>query len=281
MLATANFRGCPLSYEVTGAGEPIVFIQGVGMHASGWLRQVDELSKHRLCVTFDNRGIGRSHPAGAPITVEQMAADTLAIMDAAGIESAHVVGHSLGGAVAQEVALAARHRVLSLSLLCTSGRGKDAFRLSPKLMWLGLRSRIGTRRMRRHAFSQIVMSPSYIAACDPDALAGDLAVFFGHDPADSPAIAAKQLRALSRFNALARLGALDSVPTLVLSASHDLIFPPRFGRALASAIPGANFVEVRDASHGAIIQCAAVINALLLAHFDSANSGSRQRGRLS
>ncbi len=97
-------------------------------------------------------------------------------------------------------------------------------------------------------------------------------IFFGHDPADSPKVAALQLRALSKFNALRRLGALDPVPTLVLSATHDLIFPPRFGRTLASAIPGATFVEVRDASHGAIIQCAPEINALLLAHFDSAST---------
>ena len=93
-------RGCLIRYKRVGAGAPIVFIQGVGLHGDGWLPQTQSLSSDFECITFDNRGMGESQPAGAAITVQQMAEDTLTVMDAAGIRAAHLVGHSLGGVIA-------------------------------------------------------------------------------------------------------------------------------------------------------------------------------------
>src|SRR4051812_46066116 len=90
-------RGCRLAYDVRGEGAPVLLIQGVGVHGDGWLPQTDALASKFRCVTFDNRGMGRSQPVGGGITVEQMAEDALAVLDAEKIESAHVVGHSLGG----------------------------------------------------------------------------------------------------------------------------------------------------------------------------------------
>src|SRR4051812_4224163 len=120
-----EYQGCRFSYSSCGSGEPVVFIQGVGVHGSGWGPQVEAFSATYRCISFDNRGIGGSQPAGMRITVEQMAADTLAVMDDAGIGSAHIVGHSLGGLVAQQIALQNRERVKSLALLCTTARGAD------------------------------------------------------------------------------------------------------------------------------------------------------------
>jgi pimeloyl-ACP methyl ester carboxylesterase len=267
MAKTVLSQCCRLSYEVRGAGDPIVFIQGVGLHGGGWLPQTDSLTFYYLCLTFDNRGMGHSQPVGAPVTVEQMAADTLAIMDAEGIHAAHLVGHSLGGVVALQVALTSRAKVRSLSLLCTSARGADATRLAPEIIWPGIRSRVGTRRMRRHAFLEIVMPPAVLAAQNRDALAESLAPFFGHDLADSPRIVNQQLNALKSFDATPRLAELTGIPTLVLSAACDIIFPPRFGRALAAGIPGARHVEIPNAAHGVTIQSADDVNKILLEHF--------------
>jgi pimeloyl-ACP methyl ester carboxylesterase len=266
---TITFEGCPLSYELTGSGEPVVFIQGVGIHGSGWQHQVRDLAHDYLCLTFDNRGIGASCPAAAPISVEQLGRDTLAIMDAAGIGKAHIVGHSLGGLIAQQVALTAADRVKTLSLLCTTGRGADAARLSPTLIWLGLRSRLGTRAMRRAAFLRIVMPKDYLAGVDRVKLSEELQDLFGHDLADTPAIVGQQLRALRRCNITSRLGELHRIPTLVVSASEDPIFPPQFGQALARAIAGAQFCEMGQASHGVIIQRAQQVNQLLRHHFQT------------
>src|SRR5262245_66574340 len=102
---TLEHRGCRLAYDLRGDGPPVLLIQGVGVHGDGWVPQTDALASKFRCVTFDNRGMGRSVPAGGAITVEQMAEDALAVLDAEKIESAHVVGHSLGGLVALRLAL--------------------------------------------------------------------------------------------------------------------------------------------------------------------------------
>ena len=183
----------------------------------------------------------------------------------------HLAGHSMGGLIAQAVALRAPRRVLSVALLCTFLHGREAARLTPDIVWTGLRTRLGTRAMRRRAFMRLVMPDAFLSGAPPT-LAGDLAVLFGHDLADQPPIVMKQLRAASRFEASARLGALAGIPALVVSATHDRIALPAFGRALAGAIPGARYVEIPDAGHGCTIQCASRVNALLEEHFDLATA---------
>jgi pimeloyl-ACP methyl ester carboxylesterase len=138
--------------------------------------------------------------------------------------------------------------------------------LSRKMLWLGIRTRVGTRRWRRLAFLQMVLSPDYLATHNRDQIALDLAPLFGHDLGDTPPVVMKQLAALKRFNATARLAELASIRTLVVSAQHDIIFPPRCGRALAEAIPGSYFLEVPFAAHGVTIEHADVINRALAEH---------------
>jgi pimeloyl-ACP methyl ester carboxylesterase len=260
-------RGCRLACNVRGDGPPVLFIQGVGVHGDGWRPQVDELAARHRCLTFDNRGMGRSQPIVAPLSIEQMAEDALALMDAQGWESAHVVGHSMGGLIAQHLALSARDRVRSLSLLCTFARGRDVTRPSPWMIWTGLRTRIGTRRQRRRAFLEMVLPPATLAKSDRDALAERLAPFFGHDLADQPSVAMKQLSAMGRYDATLRLGELGGLPTLVVSALYDRIARPEFGCALAAGVPGARYVELADAAHGVPIGRPELINPLLLEHF--------------
>jgi pimeloyl-ACP methyl ester carboxylesterase len=265
--------GCRLAYEVGGDGPPVLFIQGVGVHGRGWTPQVEALSPEFRCLAFDNRGMGRSRPASRRLSVEQMAEDARALMDAQRWEAAHVVGHSLGGLVATELALAAPARVRSLSLLCTVARGRDATRPSGRMLWIGLRSALGPRRWRRRAFLEIVLTPEERIRGDLDATAARLEPLFGHDLAVRAPGTIGQLRALRAYDATPRLGRLGAVPTLVLSAAHDPIAPPRFCRTLAAAIPGARYVELPDAAHGAPIQCADGVNALLRDHLRQAERG--------
>jgi len=238
---------------------------------------VEALADRYTCLTFDNRGMGESQPVGAPVTVEQMAEDAVALLDAEGWGSAHVIGHSLGGLVALELALAARQRVRSLALLCTFASGRDAAPPTPRMIWIGLRTRVGTRRMRRRAFLQLVMSPGTIAEGDVDAMAERLAPLFGHDLADQPPIVGKQLAAMRAYSATPRLGELEGLPSLVVNAVHDPIAPPRAGRVLAG-IPGSRYVELPDASHGVPIQSPGRINALLLDHLATISSPSEPTG---
>lgn len=260
-------KGCALAYEIRGSGPPVVFIQGLGIHGGAWKPQIDVLAANYECLSFDNRGIGRSQPLGCPLTIEQMAEDTLALMDVQGWRSTHIVGQSMGGVIALEMALGARERVRSLTLLCSLARGRNVFPVSREMVWRWLRTRVGTRSQRKKALLELVMPESALATADPAALAEELAPLFGHDLAGHAPVSARQLWALVRYDATARLGELAGLPTLVLNASQDRIAPPRAGRAMAEAIPGARFVEIADASHAAAFQHAAQINSLLMQHF--------------
>lgn len=259
-------RDGTLAYEVVGDGAAVLMIQGVGVAGSGWRPQVEALSRAARCVTFDNRGLGRSQLGAAAVSVEQMADDARAILDAEGISTAHVIGHSLGGPVALALALAAPDRVLSLALLCTFAGSRTAAPPSLRLLWVGTRTRVGTRRMRRHAFLELVSAPRSIVPGERVGWCDRLSTLFGHDIADQPPVAAAQLRAMKRFDASERLHEISGIPTLVVSARHDPIAPPAAGRALAAGIRGARFLEIEDASHGLPITHADRVNGLLADH---------------
>lgn len=267
-------------YELHGErGEPVLLIQGVGVIGNGWKPQVEGLAATHRLLTFDNRGIGQSTlPAGEPLTLEAMAEDARALLDAAGWDSAHIVGHSMGGVIAQRLALTHPRRVKSLALLCTVAHGADAVRMTPKMIWTGLRTNVGTKAMRRRAFLELICPPDTLATADCETLARDLAPLFGHDLAAQPPIALKQAMALRKHDCSGELAKLAGLPTLVVSAEHDPIAPPRFGRQLAALIPGARFVEIPAASHGVPIMRAAEVNRLLAEFIAGSAAGDRTAG---
>jgi pimeloyl-ACP methyl ester carboxylesterase len=274
MTRTIECDGATVAYVREGTGPPVLFIQGAGIVGAGWRPQARGLAARYTVVSFDNRGIGGSTFRGTSLSIESMASDALAIADAEGLERFHVAGHSMGGLIAQALALRAPDRVLSLAFLCTFRRGREAARLTPAMLLTGIRTRVGTRAMRRNAFTRLVMPDAYLRSVDRTRLAGELAVLFGRDLADQPSIVMKQVGAMARFDVSARLGELARIPTLVLTATHDRIAPPVYGRGLAAAIPGARCVEIPDAGHGVTIQCAETVNALLDAHFAGATAAA-------
>lgn len=262
--------GARIAYSRAGGGPGVLLVQGVGIVGEGWRPQIDALRGSYSVVALDNRGIGGSTiTTGGALSVEQMAADALAVMDAEGIERFHLAGHSLGGVIAQHIALTAPQRVSTLALLCTFARGSQGARLTWDILVAGLRCKLGTRRMRRRAFLELVMPRAHLGSlADVDAYAGELAPLFGHDLADQPAIAMRQLRALGRYDALDGLCRVTA-PTLVVSAKGDRIALPAYGRELARAIPGARYIELDDAGHGVPIHRPGAVNDLLREHFGS------------
>jgi aminoacrylate hydrolase len=277
-MLTLHTSGAQISYERTGNGPAVLLIQGVAAIGETWRPQIEALAGQFTVVSFDNRGIGKSTFEGGRLTIEAMALDALAIMRAEHLESFHVVGHSMGGLIAQELALTAPDRVQSLALLCTFARGRQGSRPSLAMLGTALRSRIGTRRMRRHAFLELVMPPAILKELDRDALAEQLAPLFGHDLADQPPIAMKQLGAMARFDAHARLARLGHIPTLVVAATEDRIARLPFGRELATAIPGARLIELAHAGHGVPLYDAPTINELLRDHLASSRPSRTHAG---
>jgi pimeloyl-ACP methyl ester carboxylesterase len=254
-----------IHYELAGSsGPPVLLIQGIGAVGGAWRLQVDAMKQNHRVLVLDNRGIGRSQPCAGPVTIETMAEDALAVMDAAGWDSAHVGGHSMGGVIAQQLALAAPRRVRSLLLVCTFSRGKDAARPTPWAIWMGIRTRLGTRRMRRRAFLEMLYSPAKLAAADRDKLAAWTAPLIGRDLADSPPVLMKQVAACGKHDTRARLGELAGLPALVISAELDPIAKVPYGRDLAAQIPGATFELHSGQSHGNLLEQPVWLNERLV-----------------
>jgi aminoacrylate hydrolase len=276
-MPTLNTPGATLSYSKSGTGPPVLLIQGVGVRGNGWAPQVEGLGDRYTLISFDNRGIGGSASRDGRLTIEDMAADALAIVDALGLERFHVVGHSMGGVIAQALALQAPKRISSLAFLCTFVKGSDGSKVTLPMLATAMRMRVGTRAMRRNAFLELIMPARYLQQVDRAALAARLEPLFGHDLAEQPAIVMKQLSAMSKYDAGARLAGLASIPTLVVSATEDRIAAQASGRALAAAIPGSTYVEIADAGHGLPIHRAEETNALLAAHFIQAEQASVSR----
>ena len=266
-VSTVNTAGARVSYSRTGTGDVVLLIQGVGAVGNAWRPQVEALSRHFSVITFDNRGIGASTIADdVALTIEGMADDALAILDAEAINRCHVVGHSMGGLIAAQLALLSPRRVKSLALLCTFPDGKSGSRLTPDTLFTGMRTRIGTRRMRRKAFLSLVLSKAGMHDSARGQLEATMTELVARDLADQPSIIMRQLGAMSRYDAKWRLRFLSSIRTLVVSGAADRIAKPEHGRALADAIPGARYVEIQDAAHAMPIESPEIINRLLVEH---------------
>jgi pimeloyl-ACP methyl ester carboxylesterase len=264
--------GARLAYWREGSGPGVLLIQGAGAVGSVWRPQVDGLSAAYTTVSFDNRGIGASQMPAGGLSIEAMAEDAIAIAGAAGLDQFHLVAHSMGGLIAQEVALRAAGRVRSLSLLCTFARGRQATRMTPDMIVIGLRTRVGTRAARRKAFMELVAPEELLAARGAGVVAAEMNQLFQRDLADQPPIIMKQLGAMRRYDASARLANLATIPTLVVSGALDRIALPAFSRELAAAIPGARLLEIAGAAHSLPIHQATAVNALLTEHFGVAQT---------
>src|SRR3954466_8081678 len=126
--------GTKLYWEESGAGAPLLLIQGLGWSAEMWYSLIPELETAYRVIRYDARGIGRSDGPPGPYPIERMADDALAVLGAAGVERAHVLGVSLGGIVAQEIALRHPTRVVSLLLGCTHPGGEETIWPAPDVL---------------------------------------------------------------------------------------------------------------------------------------------------
>lgn len=244
-----------VAYSVAGDGVPVLLIQGVGVAGRAWSPQIDGLERSFQLAWFDARGLGESPgPVGM---LDDMARDAFEVLDALGWPSAHVVGHSLGGVIAQRMATLHPERVRTLALICTFAVGRAAVSFSPSTVLLNLRTLVGTVSMRRRAFFELVSGPGTPATEESIcALEGA----FGRRLDALPPAAVEQLRVLVSTDLRSELGGLD-LPTLVISASHDRIAPPDQGRQLAEVLGGEHVVV--DGGHAVTVQDPGTINRLL------------------
>ena len=233
-----------LWWDETGAGDPpLLLIQGLGYTADMWHRILPGLAADRRVVMFDNRGVGRSSVPDEQWTVEQMADDAIAVLDAAGGGAAHVFGVSMGGLIAQEVALRHPDRVAKLVLGCTHPGGREAARMDPDAAAMLMDREPKSAREAIEASLPFIYSP----ATSPEAIDADVDVRLRF-PLRGKAYWG-QLDAMRRHpGTYDRLGDITA-PTLVLHGDADRLVQPTNATLLADAIPGAKLVWLPGASH--------------------------------
>jgi len=249
-----------LYYEVRGEGEPLVLIMGLGANTRGWDMQVPAFSREFQVVAFDNRGSGRSDKPASSYSMRLFADDTAGLMDALGIASAHVYGQSMGGLIAQELALSYPQRVRTLVLGSTSCGGQRAVGALPE--HLTLMASLNTLSPEEAAEKglPLMYSAEFIARKRQELIARALAEAELRPPPDA---FARQVQAAVRHEAYDRLPQIRC-PTLVISGSDDKIVPAENSRILAEQIPGAELVLLPKAGHGYLVECADESNAIVL-----------------
>ena len=242
-MATVPRDGAEIWWESEGSGEPLLLIQGLGYHSDMWFRLLPELTANYRCIRFDNRGVGRTGVPQGPYTVETMAADALAVLDAAGEDSAHVFGCSMGGLIAQEVALMAPARVRTLVLGCTHPGGPDLVAPSDAAMTM-LRERATVPPEEAAAMSIPFV---YAAGTPRERIDEDLAK--RAELPTSPEGYTNQLVGASQWKGAAdRLEQL-TMPTLVIHGNDDELVPAGNAKLMADRIAGSELVLLDGASH--------------------------------
>lgn len=230
-------------YEVHGQGTPLVHIGGLAGDARTWARQIEHLSKHYKVLAFDNRGTGRSDCPEVPYSTRLFAQDTIGLMDAVGIGAAHVLGISMGGAIAQEVALNYPGRVLSLIINCSFAK-MDRYGARTLENIMGVYKAQGPQEAARHFVLYFYTLPYFNthkdAVDEKERNLGD---------ARRPAHAFIQsTMACLNHDSRSRLPSVK-VPTLVNAGSEDLMCSPGCSQEIARLVPGAKYKEYPDSSH--------------------------------
>jgi 3-oxoadipate enol-lactonase len=249
-MTTGFVRGdaIDIHYRITGEGpRDLVLINGVGDDLDGWVNQVDDFVRAGLrVITYDNRGSGRSGQPPGPYTSEEMAADLKALVTGLGLTPFHLAGVSMGGAIAQEYAVAYPGDLLSLVLANTFAVA-DPFTAAAFETWATVALAAGMPVMMR-AQAPWIFSPGFYQR-DPDRVAELIA---GAEGSTQPAAAfAAQMAALNGHDCASRIGAVR-VPTLVLAASDDIIIRPELSRRLYDALaPGVGTWAAVPGGHAA------------------------------
>ena len=242
-MAYALREGVKIYWEEQGSGDPILLIMGLGASLEAWDRTAPVLAKRYRVILFDNRGVGRSDVPPGPYSLEMMADDAAAVLDAAGVRQAHVYGASMGGMIAQEFALRHPSRVRRLILGCTACGGREAVRADQEVI-----AALNARATLPREEAMWMMAPYIYDASTPrERIEEDFRSRLSANGSNE-GYAAQYKAILAWPGSYARLAELQ-MPTLVIHGETDRLVPPENGRVVARAIPGSMLVMLPRASH--------------------------------
>lgn len=270
-MPTASCNGIDLHYEVLGEGEPLLCVMGLATDASGWMLNVGAFSERLQTVTFDNRDVGRSGYATEDYAIADMARDALALADHLGLESFHLIGCSMGGAISQELALLAPERVSTLTLAVSWGSSSKWFRARGRSLWSGL-----DLSPEAIATNMLMLTVSEHLFNNDEAREQALAHALANPHPQRPDGFIRQAKAANGHHSLDRLDRLQ-MPVHVLGAECDVLIPVWKSKELAAQIPGAKLSVVEGAAHGMNMERASEFNEHVLGFIEAnANNAKGQ-----
>jgi pimeloyl-ACP methyl ester carboxylesterase len=254
-MPLAKLGDININYKVDGEGDPLVMIMGFSSPMIGWYYQTPFFRRHYRVVTFDNRGVGESDKPQGPYSTKMMAEDTILLMDNLGIEKANVLGASMGGMIAQELAINHPERVTKLVLACTyacqdekSGSTPEMAKLAllpPKNMANAMMGLAFNKPLYRFTFSLLSRVWSmFTAASDTVGIEGQRMACWNH-------------------NTLERLH-LITASTLVIVGTGDRLIKPASSEAIAGRIPESRLVKVKNGSHTFMVEMRDAFNREVL-----------------
>jgi pimeloyl-ACP methyl ester carboxylesterase len=234
--------GTRVYWEESGAGAPLLLIMGLGYSHEMWHRTRPVVSAHYRTILFDNRGVGKSDVPQGAYSIAQMAADTAAVLDAAGVANAHVFGLSMGGMIAQEFALKYPGRVNRLVLGCTACGGRNSIPAAQKVLDVVM-ARAG---MTPEEGAEAMVPYIYDRSTPRERIEEDLAIRRRCYPAAAGYMG--QVQAIFAWTSFGRLAGIRA-PTLIIHGDTDQLVPPGNAPILGQAIAGSGLVMLPRASH--------------------------------
>jgi pimeloyl-ACP methyl ester carboxylesterase len=243
-MPTLLRNGVELYYEVRGTGKPLLLLAGLAADQAFWLPSLPALTASRQVILVDNRGSGRTTPSDATTGIGDMADDAAALLAHLDAGRVDVVGHSMGGMIAQELALRAPARVDRV-VLASTAPSVDARNNALFASWAALFTQIDRASWFRNLYFW-VLSTRFFA--DPKTVAALVQLATNYPYQQTPLALSRQVEAIAQFDVTARLSSL-AARTLVLAGTDDLLFPVAQSAAFAKAIPHASFVAVEGAAH--------------------------------
>lgn len=263
-MSTARVSDLKIVWDEFGAehgGEPVLMINGIGADRSAWGLQTPAFATAFRTITFDNRDIGETGPGRdpKPYPMRQFADDAAGLLDALGVARAHIVGASMGGAIAQEFALAYPDRTRSLTVVCSWPR-TDPWLAELWELWEHVFAALGPVEWNRTTWLWVFTHRLYTDPANRDRL---LALARANPHPQTWAMYRRQSRAAAGHDALDRLGRITA-PTHVICGVDDIFTPRRYSETIAAAVPGATLSVIPDVGHGMFWEATDAFNELVL-----------------
>ena len=248
-MPKARSNGIELYYEIHGSGKPLILIAGLGYSHWQWHKMVPLLAEHFQVITFDNRGVGQSEKPAGPYTAQMLAQDTMGLLDELNIEKAVIAGHSMGGFVAQAIALDFPQRVEKLILCSTNFGGPNHVPVTPEAM--KILTDVSSDPLTRFKNGLSVSTAPGWSEKNPEMIEEWVKWRVANpiEPAPYQAQLAIGLGLLSETASFENKLSRINVPTLILFGAHDKVGPPANADLLSQKIAGSTVLIFPDAGH--------------------------------